>query len=167
MCLTQIYKHLQCEHTSARALTRSASSNPERALAKGHTKFLTSQTREHKIKLEEKVILNAKNTNTRILWPNKWRDLKRDPFPLLSPWMEFHCSWAILRGFLDRWNSIFVSQKCFPLLLLSWLRTGRTWSGPSLVAVKNPRSPWMLLAHSCYSWWPGTPSCRLWLYNFF
>lgn len=49
---------------NARALIRTASSNPACALAKAHTKFSTSQTTEHKIKLEEKVILNAKNTIT-------------------------------------------------------------------------------------------------------
>lgn len=62
--------------------------------------------------MEEKVILNVKNTQ--ILWLYKWRDLNRGRFLLLSPWMEFHCSWVILRGFLDSWNSIFCIPKMFP-----------------------------------------------------
>lgn len=134
------YKHLQCEDTSSRALIRTASSNPQCALAKGHAKFSTSQTTKQKIKVEEKVILKAKNTNTQIMWPKILKRFEQRTFPLLSPQMEFHWSWVTLRVcffFLIAGTPSFVPQKCFPLLLLLWLWTGTTWNGPNLVAIKN------------------------------
>lgn len=75
------YEHLQCEDTSARALIRTASSDPQCALAKGHAKFSISQATKQKIKVEEKVILKAKNTNTQIMRPKNLKRFEQRHFP--------------------------------------------------------------------------------------
>lgn len=75
------YEHLQCEDTSAKALIRTASSDPQCALAKGHAKFSISQATKQKIKVEEKVILKAKNTNTQIMRPKNLKRFEQRHFP--------------------------------------------------------------------------------------